>query len=1462
MQSPRSLWARRYMSLTALAVASLSLLVLASTAAADFEFGGTGSAAAQLSNPQALAVDRSNGHVYVGDTGNNRVDVFDSAGNFLSAFGWGVADGTAAEPQACSTTCFAGLEGGGAGEFAELRQIAVDNDPASPSYHDVYTFDGSRVQKFTPAGEFLRAWGGGVITGGAKGTGDLSSGSAMISNVKTTEKAFELGQTVTGSGIPAETKIVAIGPGTITLSDPAGASGTGIPLTVAEGAGHVPVNEKQLLTIGGPGVSYEILFHTDYPSATFAETGTLTTSASAASIQSALAALPNIGAGNVAVIGSPGGPYTIEFKGTRFADTDVALPSVHSVGENSDGTVITTIQNGGSAAELCTPATAGSCAGGVAGSGEGQFDGSGDHLALGPEGNVSVASSKEVGSMGAEAVFANRLQAFSPSGAFSNQFELAGGKSQRVAGLAVDGAGNSYVSLSLSEGALRKYDPAGNQIAVLHPDTDSGGAGGIGPVAVDAAADVFVSGSGTVEYDSAGNLQRVFYNAHGTRAYAPYHSAAGELFVLQGNDKVLYASFPPPGPVFTTFGASASAIGNRRAMLHTSFNPEGRASTYHFQYVDDNGFKAGGFSNPATKATAESDPTEADFKLHEASFEAQGLTPETTYHFRAVATNADGTTVGPEASFKTLPPIEVLGAWATGVGTESAVLHGAVDPKGIAATGYLQYVDDATFQASGFAEATDVPDISQGAQPFDFGAGEGPSAHSAILSSLPLGTTYHFRLIAEDAFGTFPSAPRIFTTFSEAGASSTACPNQVFRSGASATLPDCRAYEMVSPVDKEGGDILAQPSTAGFISRLDQSAGSGEALTYSSYRAFGGAQSSPFTSQYIARRNPGSGWGSEAISPPQQGEFKNLAQIDNPYRSFSTDLETGWLFTNSEPVLGEGGLPGFANLYRRASAGGTYRGCTTTEPQLLTSSEYFPEFQGSSADDSAAVFRVRDKLTSDASSAIAAGHPIYQIYECVFKAGGVAVLQLLNVLPNGSASSLDSTLGVTYLQPPADLGRKDTLATAISADGSRVFWTASSGSEGTGPGSLYVRVNSDQSREGGECAEAAQPCTYLIAEGSRFVGADPAGAKALYLKGEELHEFDVETKTDQLIAGKVPGVLGMSENLSHVYFLSQEATSQERSEGAIEGNPNLYLHEAGVSPKTTFIATLSASDAIPDFFSPISNRPIEHTARVSPDGTHLAFMSNSPALAEEVAGYDNTDVQSGRSDAEVYRYAAGSGNLACVSCNPGGGRPTGRNLGPEGSPIWVASLLQPWENSLYAPRVMSSDGSRIYFESYEPLTSADTNGKADVYEWEEAGSGGCEEVGSSFVKASGGCLSLISSGQSPADSEFVDASPDGRDVFIRTASSLLPQDPGEIDIYDAREEGGFPPPPSAPVECEGQACQSPAAPPNDPTPASSAFEGAGNVKAPAAKKKHSKKKHQAKKNAKKKNKQAKSRRSS
>jgi hypothetical protein len=216
-----------------------------------------------------------------------------------------------------------------------------------------------------------------------------------------------------------------------------------------------------------------------------------------------------------------------------------------------------------------------------------------------------------------------------------------------------------------------------------------------------------------------------------------------------------------------------------------------------------------------------------------------------------------------------------------------------------------------------------------------------------------------------------------------------------------------------------------------------------------------------------------------------------------------------------------------------------------------------------------------------------------------------------------------------------------------------------------------------------------------------------------------------------------------------------------------------------------------------------------------------------------LTGYDNTDAASGEADQEVFLYDstanAGAGELRCVSCNPSGARPLGRALAVKGlEGLWAAARIPTWQSQLHGSRVLSEDGQRLYFNSFEGLVSHDTNGQEDVYQWEAPGSGDCTQESPSFIESSGGCLSLISSGESPNGSELVDIGANGDDVFFKTSAGLVPQDSGLIDVYDARVDGGFPPPEEPQGPCEGEACAPPAAAPNDPTPASAGFRGAGN----------------------------------
>lgn len=745
-------------------------------------------------------------------------------------------------------------------------------------------------------------------------------------------------------------------------------------------------------------------------------------------------------------------------------------------------------------------------------------------------------------------------------------------------------------------------------------------------------------------------------------------------------------------------------------------------------------------------------------------------------------------------------PPQVGSQYAKTVRSESTVLGAEIDPNFWADTEYRVEYGKADCAEGGCA-TTSTRQLNGGIVKRPI-----PTAGVA-LSGLEPNTTYHYRFVAESGGGgPVYGEDRTFTTYpASPPPAATDCPNQVFRSGSSAFLSDCRAFEMVSPVDKEGGDLVVQRNVTGDSAKLNQAALSGEKVTYSASRAFGDADSSPYTNQYMAARTV-DGWANSSISPPRDFDsFKNSGVVlDSQYKGFLEDLSAGWLLHDVEPLLAPGAVPGFPNLYRRDLLSGGYETQTTEAPPKANVEKYTPTFQGSSADGTHTVFTAGDKLTPDASST----KDISQVYESY--EGG---LRLVSVLPNGKASGIDSTLG----SGSPTSSREGSVKGAISADGSRIYW-----SEDFGARRLFVRLDG--------------AATMQISTGtSTFWAARPDGLQALYTEGGALKLFDLDAEASTSLATGATGVMGASEDLSRVYFVSTD----DLADGAEAGRQNVYLYQRGSS--TRFVATLSGSDVMADVSNPIAIGRRLHVSRVTDDGGSVVFMSRAA-----LTGADNIDIASGKADAQVYRYEAESGELDCVSCNPTGARPLGaEEIGRQskGTGYHYSGRISGWEFQNHAPRNLSEDGERVFFDSPDRLVLADTNGVRDVYQWQEPGSGECTEAALTYNPRAGGCVTLVSDGQGATASEFVDASTDGKDVFFLTGQSLVSWDPGLIDLYDARTGGGFPAPPTPPAACEGEVCQDAVVPPPAPPFSSQTFKGPGNP-APAVEKKQKKKKRQ------------------
>ncbi|MGC1851760.1 MAG: hypothetical protein WA687_04900, partial [Solirubrobacterales bacterium] len=612
---------------------------------------------------------------------------------------------------------------------------------------------------------------------------------------------------------------------------------------------------------------------------------------------------------------------------------------------------------------------------------------------------------------------------------------------------------------------------------------------------------------------------------------------------------------------------------------------------------------------------------------------------------------------------------------------------------------------------------------------------------------------------------------------------------------------------------------------------VEQSALDGGKLAYTSEKSFADAENNLLFNQFIATRGA-AGWSTDAINPLHQGDAVfnepayHLVYQTGTYGGFSEDLSTGFLYDDGLPPLTPDALFGYTNYYLVDTRTGA-RTALTTQLYSPTALKIMsgPSFMGFSGDGSHTLFTAPAQLTPDAAPG-----QLYQLYD--YHNGQ---LELVSILPNGEPASTpigESSLGAAGSHDNVYEQRGNTHH-AISEDGSRIFWTTGlSGSLGNN-GTIYARID----------GETTVPVSGSVPSGNKAIywGASTDGSKVIFAtnlfagKGN-LYRFDVDSETPSPIAGEVTqmkGVLGVSDDASRVYFLSTEALAA----GATAGQPNLYLDEEG---SKTFIATLTATDQAgpekegdPGYGVASSINVTTDFSQVTPDGRHLLFQSQA-----SLTGYDNTSLDTGDPAIEIYRYDAVSEELLCISCNPSGSRPQTSALPPPhrrmipslmipgryapfAANIQAAAWLPTPRRATHIPRMLAEDGSHLFFNAFDPLLPNDTNGAQDVYRWQAQGTGGCQKEG--------GCIELISTGASEEDSTFIDASEGGRDVFFRTKESIDPEDPGLFDIYDARTGGGFARP-IQPPPCVGDSCQNVVAGPNDPTPASASYRGAGDPK--------------------------------
>ena len=787
---------------------------------------------------------------------------------------------------------------------------------------------------------------------------------------------------------------------------------------------------------------------------------------------------------------------------------------------------------------------------------------------------------------------------------------------------------------------------------------------------------------------------------------------------------------------------------------------------------------------------------------HAIAIDNGAFSPEPGYLF--VTSHPSG--VGHHFAFKPLPPPKppiVQGQDFSGVSTSEALLEAEINPNGKKTRYRFEYVEEDTYlediealgPGHGFDHAARAPEPDA-----SLALGSGFVPAFVPLAGLEPGTTYRFRAVAENCDAEEPGRPCItmgegkpgeegddarFATY-PAQPPSPPCPNEAFRSGPSAALPDCRAYELVTPGDTNGHPVGANALIGlqvGAAWSFPLASASGNSIVFQS---FGGSLpgfegSGVFNTEgYRAQRDPVSGWHTEIAGP-------SGAQSEGPTMVGVSPDHSHWVWKTFHSD--EGSLGPDAYYLRQADHSFQPVGRGSLEP----------------AGDTKALARW-----------ISAGgtHIVF-----------TSKVQLEeNAPPSGTTAIYDySPMGPTQVvsllpgEVPLGAGQNASYQGA-SADGSTVAFKVG--------GTLYARVDNMETVE-------------VSSEETLFAGLSEDGRWLFYLRPSKAAEglepaqgdiFAFDTSEGEAAEPIEAGSGGesipvnVSPDGSAVYFVSPK----QLEEGSAAGEDNLYLWERA-SESIRFIATLEHTDVtgvktgtedrlgglglwVSHAVSPNQGGSIaagigrgSDPSRTTPDGSAFVFESHA-----NLTEYDSQ----GRR--QIYRYDAADESLRCISCNPTLAPPAGdaklQSLDSDGS----GGLL----NALVEIANVSADGRKVFFESLDPLVPADVNGLRDVYEWRAEGVGACGDPG--------GCLALISSGQGARDSFLYGVTPDGHDVFLLAVDTLLPSDTeAVISVYDARVDGGFDETPQTP--CQGEACKEPASTqPNLPAAGSTAFQGPGN----------------------------------
>jgi hypothetical protein len=358
-------------------------------------------------------------------------------------------------------------------------------------------------------------------------------------------------------------------------------------------------------------------------------------------------------------------------------------------------------------------------------------------VAIDPSGNLWVTDKND-----------NSVKEFTAGGEFIRSVHGAGsgsanGEFHSPTGIAIDKAGNVWVVDSLNY-RVQKLSSSGAYLsqfkATPYFETPLS-------IAIKPSGDLLIGepAAEVRQYTSSGEYVTNFHGA-GNQLKDPEGiavGAGGAVYVSNGGWGWV-EKWQHPYPVATTL--AADGLARHTATLRGSVNPHGVSTSYYFEYGPTTAYGSRVPASPGSVGSGTSEVAE--------SASVTGLSADTTYHSRLVATSSNGASYGKGSSFKTASSWSgsATTEMALGVKAKEATLRGTVNPGG-SATGYwFEYGKTTSY-------GTKIP-----VTPKAIGSGTTGVPVSQTPTGLGPKTTYHFRVAAESEGDIVYGADKALTT--------------------------------------------------------------------------------------------------------------------------------------------------------------------------------------------------------------------------------------------------------------------------------------------------------------------------------------------------------------------------------------------------------------------------------------------------------------------------------------------------------------------------------------------------------------------------------------------------------------------------------------------------------------------------------------------------------------------------